>query len=88
MPHAKMVEVLNSNSNLPKVQFITDLFVSNIALPCGAFYGVGSCWFLKTEEGEIKLYAGDIVAKVGETVKDGVPQPVFAAYGMRRLKPE
>lgn len=36
MPHAKMVEVLNSNSNLPKVQFITDLFVSNIALPCGA----------------------------------------------------
>lgn len=43
---------------------------------------------LKTEEGEIKLYAGDIVAKVGETVKDGVPQPVFAAYGMRRLKPE
>lgn len=54
----------------------------------GAFYGVGSCWFLKTEEGEIKLYAGDTVAKVGETVKDGVPQPVFAAYGMRRLKPE
>lgn len=54
----------------------------------GAFYGVGSCWFLKTEEGEIKLYAGDIVAKVGETVKDGVPQPVFAAYEMRRLKPE
>lgn len=49
---------------------------------------MGSCWFLKTEEGEIKLYAGDIVAKVGETVKDGVPQPVFAAYGMRRLKPE
>lgn len=36
MPHAKMVEVLNSNSNLPKVQFITDLFVSNTALPCGA----------------------------------------------------
>lgn len=54
----------------------------------GAFYGVDSCWFLKTEEGEIKLYAGDIVAKVGETVKDGVSQPVFAAYGVRRLKPE
>lgn len=54
----------------------------------GAFYGVGSCWFLKTEEGEIKLYTGDIVAIVGETVKDGVHQPVFAAYGMRRLKPE
>lgn len=54
----------------------------------GAFYGVGFCWFLKTEEGEIKLYTGDIVAIVGETVKDGVPQPVFAAYGMRRLKPE
>lgn len=36
MPHAKMVEALNSNSNLPKVQFITDLFVSNTALPCGA----------------------------------------------------
>lgn len=54
----------------------------------GAFYGMGSSWFLKTEEGEIRLYAGDIVAKVGETIKDGVPQPVFAAYGMRRLKPE
>lgn len=35
MSHAKMVEVLNSNSSLPKVQFITDLFVSNTALPCG-----------------------------------------------------
>ena len=36
MPQDKMVEVFKSNYNLPKVQFITDLFVSNIALPCGA----------------------------------------------------
>lgn len=49
---------------------------------------MGSCWFLKTEEGEIRLYAGDIVSKVGETIKDGVLRPVFAAYGVRRLKQE
>lgn len=42
----------------------------------------------KNEEGEIRLYAGDIVSKVGETIKDGVLRPVFAAYGVRRLKPE
>ena len=36
MPNSKIVEALNSNPNLPKVRFVTDLFITNSTLPCGA----------------------------------------------------
>lgn len=35
MSNSKIVEALNSNPNLPKVRFVTDLFITNNILPCG-----------------------------------------------------
>lgn len=34
--NSKVVELLNSNPNLPKVVFVVDVFMTNKAIPCGS----------------------------------------------------
>lgn len=34
--NSKVVELLNSNPNLPKVVFVVDVFMTDKAIPCGS----------------------------------------------------